>query len=25
VMPQTYEEQLSPKQLDDLVAFLTSG
>jgi cytochrome c oxidase subunit 2 len=25
VMPQTYEEQLSPKQIDDLVAFLTSG
>jgi mono/diheme cytochrome c family protein len=25
VMPQTYKEQLSPKQLDDLVAFLTSG
>jgi mono/diheme cytochrome c family protein len=25
VMPQTYEDQLSPKQLDDLVAFLTSG
>jgi mono/diheme cytochrome c family protein len=25
VMPKTYEEQLSPKQLDDLVAFLTSG
>lgn len=24
VMPQTYEEQLSPKQVDDLVAFLTS-
>jgi mono/diheme cytochrome c family protein len=24
VMPQTYEEQLSPKQIDDLVAFLTS-
>ena len=24
VMPQTYEDQLSPKQLDDLVAFLTS-
>ena len=24
VMPQTYEEQLSPKQLHDLVAFLTS-
>jgi mono/diheme cytochrome c family protein len=25
VMPQTYEDQLSPKQLDDLVAFLTSS
>ena len=25
VMPKTYEEQLSSKQLDDLVAFLTSG
>jgi mono/diheme cytochrome c family protein len=25
VMPKTYEQQLSPKQLDDLVAFLTSG
>jgi mono/diheme cytochrome c family protein len=25
VMPQTYEEQLSPKQLNDLVAFLASG
>jgi mono/diheme cytochrome c family protein len=25
VMPQTYEEQLSPKQIDDLVAFLASG
>jgi mono/diheme cytochrome c family protein len=25
VMPKTYEEQLSPGQLDDLVAFLTSG
>jgi mono/diheme cytochrome c family protein len=25
VMPKTYEEQLSPQQLDDLVAFLTSG
>ena len=25
VMPQTYGEQLSPKQVDDLVAFLTSG
>ena len=25
VMPQTYEDQLSPKQVDDLVAFLTSG
>jgi cytochrome c oxidase subunit 2 len=25
VMPQTYKEQLSPKQLDDLVAFLMSG
>jgi mono/diheme cytochrome c family protein len=25
VMPKTYEAQLSPKQLDDLVAFLTSG
>jgi mono/diheme cytochrome c family protein len=25
VMPQTYEDQLSPKQIDDLVAFLTSG
>ena len=24
VMPQTYEEQLSPKQISDLVAFLTS-
>jgi mono/diheme cytochrome c family protein len=24
VMPQTYEDQLSPKQLDDLLAFLTS-
>jgi mono/diheme cytochrome c family protein len=24
VMPQTYEEQLSPKELDDLVAFLTA-
>lgn len=24
VMPKTYEEQLSPKQLDDLVAFLTA-
>ena len=25
VMPQTYEEQLSPKQVHDLVAFLTSN
>jgi mono/diheme cytochrome c family protein len=25
VMPQTYEDQLTPKQLDDLVAFLSSG
>ena len=25
VMPQTYEDQLSSKQLDDLVAFLGSG
>jgi mono/diheme cytochrome c family protein len=25
VMPQTYEEQLSPEQLDDLVAFITAG
>lgn len=25
VMPESYEDQLSPKQLDDLVAFLTSG
>ena len=25
VMPKTYEDQLSPKQLDDLVAFLTAG
>jgi mono/diheme cytochrome c family protein len=25
VMPQTYEDQLSPKQLNDLVAFLASG
>ena len=25
VMPQTYGEQLSPKQVDDLVAFLTSA
>lgn len=25
VMPQTYEDQLTPKQLDDLVAFLASG
>jgi mono/diheme cytochrome c family protein len=25
VMPQTYEDQLSPKQIDDLVALLTSG
>jgi mono/diheme cytochrome c family protein len=25
VMPDTYEEQLSPKQLSDLVAFLASG
>jgi mono/diheme cytochrome c family protein len=25
VMPQTYEDQFSPKQLDDLVAFLTAG
>jgi mono/diheme cytochrome c family protein len=25
VMPQDYEQKLSPKQLDDLVAFLTSG
>lgn len=25
VMPQTYEDQLSPKQLEDLVAFLMSG
>jgi mono/diheme cytochrome c family protein len=25
VMPKTYEDQLSPDQLDDLVAFLTSG
>jgi mono/diheme cytochrome c family protein len=25
VMPQTYEDQLSPTQLDDLVAFLTAG
>jgi mono/diheme cytochrome c family protein len=25
VMPKTYEDQLSPEQLDDLVAFLTAG
>lgn len=25
VMPQDYEQKLSPKQLDDLVSFLTSG
>jgi mono/diheme cytochrome c family protein len=25
VMPQTYEDQLSPEQLADLVAFLTAG
>jgi mono/diheme cytochrome c family protein len=25
VMPQTYEQQLSAKQIDDLVAFLTAG
>jgi mono/diheme cytochrome c family protein len=25
VMPETYDEQLSAKQIDDLVAFLTSG
>ena len=25
VMPQNYQEQLSPEQLDDLVAFLSSG
>jgi len=25
VMPQDYEQKLSPKQLNDLVAFLTSG
>jgi mono/diheme cytochrome c family protein len=25
VMPQTYKDQLTPKQLDDLVAFLSSG
>jgi mono/diheme cytochrome c family protein len=25
VMPQTYEQQLSPKQIADLVTFLTSG
>jgi mono/diheme cytochrome c family protein len=25
VMPQTYEDQLSPKQLDELVAFLAAG
>lgn len=25
VMPQTYGDQLSPKQIDDLVAFLMSG
>jgi mono/diheme cytochrome c family protein len=25
VMPETYEDQLSPKQLNDLVAFLASG
>jgi cytochrome c551/c552 len=25
VMPQTYGDQLSPKQLDDLIAFLMSG
>jgi mono/diheme cytochrome c family protein len=25
VMPETYEDQLSPEQLDDLVAFLASG
>ena len=25
VMPQDYEQKLTPKQLDDLVAFLTSG
>jgi mono/diheme cytochrome c family protein len=25
VMPQTYEDQLSPEQLDDLVAFLTAS
>jgi mono/diheme cytochrome c family protein len=25
VMPQTYDQQFSPKQIDDLVAFLTSG
>jgi cytochrome c oxidase subunit II len=25
VMPETYEDQLSPEQLNDLVAFLASG
>ena len=25
VMPQTYEKELSPKQLEDLVAFVTAG
>jgi mono/diheme cytochrome c family protein len=25
VMPKTYEEQLSPEQLDDLIAFLEAG
>jgi mono/diheme cytochrome c family protein len=25
VMPENFQQQLSPKQLDDLVAFLTSG
>ena len=25
VMPQTFGQQLSPKQIDDLVAFLASG
>jgi mono/diheme cytochrome c family protein len=25
VMPQTYDQQFSPEQIDDLVAFLTSG
>jgi mono/diheme cytochrome c family protein len=25
VMPQTYEQQFSPEQIDDLVTFLTSG